>query len=270
MALALDCVCAGTGTLTCSVTKLEWVIEEARNHNVSGASALVLKLTGGPSGDVTLPSWAAQVIDLGTPSAWLAVWASLAFEFSGARSLASDDLDTVMARFYLRATYSCTDGTDTSEQEQRAYNLDTASDVCSPDSITIDAAGSIGVGGVAGFIRHTRPLDSCYDFSVTAGNLSPKPQDVQTVDLGASLGHLQLCPSGGSTPYVFGIKSGNLPGGMTLDMTTGVISGSPDGSTPGSPTIVFFVYDGGHDYAEVTCSFLLNCRITQEYGNTMY
>lgn len=271
MALALDCVCAGSGALQCSLTKLEWVIEDVAFDLPNGTS--ILQLTGGPGGDVDLVNpWTAQTIDLaayGTPAAWLAVWDSLAYVFSSYRSLSSDDLVSAKAKMYLRATYSCGDGAST--QEQRSYNLDTQSDVCTPDGLTINAAGTIGVGAVAGYLRHTRPLSSCYGFSVTAGTFSPKPKNLQTVDLNNSAaGSLVLCPSGGATPYIFGIKSGSLPGGMSLDSSTGEITGSPDGSAPGTPEIIFYVYDGNHAYAEVTCSFIQDCRVTQEYGNAMY
>ncbi|MBM3132768.1 MAG: cadherin repeat domain-containing protein, partial [Chloroflexi bacterium] len=36
-----------------------------------------------------------------------------------------------------------------------------------------------------------------------------------------------LQASGGTTPYVWGISSGALPDGFTIDVSTGVISGTP-------------------------------------------
>src|ERR1051325_2188530 len=151
MALVLDCVCPDSGAAGCEITKLEWVIDDADSALPFGT----LELHGGPV-TVTPPSWTPQRIDLGDPAPWLAAWSSLYLVFSSSRSVASDDIVSGYARYYLAATYSC----GASTQEIRALNKDTATDVCTPDDgLTVYALGSIGMGGVSGFIRHTRPLD---------------------------------------------------------------------------------------------------------------
>lgn len=50
-----------------------------------------------------------------------------------------------------------------------------------------------------------------------------------------------LTASGGTSPYSWGVGSGTLPDGLTLDPLLGVISGTP--TTPGSPALKFTMTD---------------------------
>jgi hypothetical protein len=56
---------------------------------------------------------------------------------------------------------------------------------------------------------------------------------------------------GGSAPYTWSLESGLLPGGLTLDSTTGVIAGTPDG--PGASA--FLVRVSGSDGQSATRGF---------------
>ncbi|WP_329426066.1 putative Ig domain-containing protein [Streptosporangium sp. NBC_01495] len=52
-----------------------------------------------------------------------------------------------------------------------------------------------------------------------------------------------LTVSGGVTPYTWSVSAGSLPPGLTLNASTGVLSGTP--TTPGSYPVTFRVVDGG-------------------------
>lgn len=51
-----------------------------------------------------------------------------------------------------------------------------------------------------------------------------------------------LTPSGGATPYTYSLISGTLPSGLSLDTSTGAVSGTP-GATYSSANLVFTVTD---------------------------
>src|ERR1022692_2061521 len=66
-----------------------------------------------------------------------------------------------------------------------------------------------------------------------------------------------LVASGGNTPYTFSIISGSLPPGLTLDTTTGAITGTP--TTAGTFPYVAQVKDAA---GRITTTTILNCGIT--------
>ena len=50
----------------------------------------------------------------------------------------------------------------------------------------------------------------------------------------------QLTATGGQAPYTFSVSSGRLPAGLTLDASTGAISGTPTSTTSGSASSITF------------------------------
>jgi len=62
-----------------------------------------------------------------------------------------------------------------------------------------------------------------------------------------------LAPSGGATPYVYSIKSGTLPAGLSLNTSTGTVSGTPT-ATYLAATVVFSVKDANNVVAGTTSS----------------
>ncbi|GAA1990173.1 hypothetical protein GCM10009838_61570 [Catenulispora subtropica] len=65
-------------------------------------------------------------------------------------------------------------------------------------------------------------------------------------------------PSGGVSPYTFGISSGSLPAGLTIDPSTGVISGTP--TSAGSSTFTVTVTDSNSPAASQSQDFTINVQ----------
>ena len=106
-----------------------------------------------------------------------------------------------------------------------------------PAGLTLSSAGVISGtptgGGVSSFT--VRALDSLGNagtraFTITIGTVS---LTVNPASLpGAVAGHpysQTVTATGGTAPYVFAIVGGALPGGLTLNAASGVISGTPTG-----------------------------------------
>jgi predicted hotdog family 3-hydroxylacyl-ACP dehydratase len=64
-----------------------------------------------------------------------------------------------------------------------------------------------------------------------------------------------LAVSGGTAPYTYSVASGSLPAGLTLNSSTGVISGTPSAS--GTYTITFKVTDAKGSTDTATCTIVI-------------
>jgi hypothetical protein len=77
--------------------------------------------------------------------------------------------------------------------------------------------------------------------------VNPAPLAVSTTSLpGATVGEgyeATLGATGGTTPYTWSLSSGSLPGGMSLDTSSGEISGTP--TSPGTSDFTVEVTDSG-------------------------
>jgi polyisoprenoid-binding protein YceI len=108
--------------------------------------------------------------------------------------------------------------------------------------------GGLSLDGSTGVISGTPTAYGTFTFEVTvtdaespamtatSGTLSitvkPAPLTVTTTSLpsgqvGSAYGPATLAATGGVTPYTWAVTSGSLPGGLSLDASTGVISGTP-------------------------------------------
>ncbi|MFN7562019.1 MAG: beta strand repeat-containing protein, partial [Prosthecobacter sp.] len=90
-------------------------------------------------------------------------------------------------------------------------------------SITITATDSLGCTG-------SRPLNLKICPVVTLGTFTT------TGTVGTAYSQT-VTASGGATPYTFAVTSGTLPGGLTLNASTGVISGTPNVEISSTVTI---------------------------------
>ena len=79
-----------------------------------------------------------------------------------------------------------------------------------------------------------------------------------------------LAASGGTTPYSWSLASGSLPGGLSLNSTSGVISGTPSASGTSSFTVQ--VMDSASKAAQQALSIMVSGSVsagTDEYGGVI-
>jgi hypothetical protein len=91
----------------------------------------------------------------------------------------------------------------------------------------------------------------------------PAPVEVTTVSLpAAAVGTpyaATLTAAGGVPPYTWSIPAGTLPAGLTLDPSTGVISGTP--SAPGNASFTVEVTDSGSPPASAIASEVITLTV---------
>jgi hypothetical protein len=91
-------------------------------------------------------------------------------------------------------------------------------------------------------IDHDGQAGAAHSFSIT---VAPAPLVITTSTLpGGTVGsayHGQLNATGGTKPYTWSITSGALPAGLTLDSSSGAITGTP--TAAGSPQVTFQARD---------------------------
>ena len=103
---------------------------------------------------------------------------------------------------------------------------------------TSSSTSSGGAGGSSGSVS----------FSTTA-NTTAQNLTVNT----AMTSFSPLTPSGGATPYTYSITSGTLPAGLSLNPSTGVVTGTPT-ATYTTADVVFSVKDANNVVASTTSS----------------
>ena len=70
-----------------------------------------------------------------------------------------------------------------------------------------------------------------------------------------------LAATGGITPYTWAVTVGNLPAGLSLNASTGVISGTPSGNVTGTTTFTVTVTDS-ESPTKISASAILSITIT--------
>ena len=68
----------------------------------------------------------------------------------------------------------------------------------------------------------------------------------------------QMTASGGALPYTYTVAAGALPAGLSLNSSTGVVSGTPSATG----TFTLQVTDGDGTVASTTCAFTVNAALT--------
>ncbi len=142
---------------------------------------------------------------------------------------ASDNVGVVGVQFRLDGVNLGAE--DTTSPYSIAWNTTTTSN--GPHSLTAVARDAAG-----------NPTTSSA-VAVTVNNTTPPPLAITTTTLpAATVGSAYsqiLAATGGATPYTWSLASGTLPAGLSLNGTTGVISGTP--TTAGTSSFTVRVTD---------------------------
>ena len=133
-----------------------------------------------------------------------------------------------------------------------------------PTGLTMASNGTIsGTPTVTGTFPYTVTItDSAgnkgtFNCSVTVGT----PVDIECGSCTAGKAtsgtpySASLSATGGTAPYTFSIISGSLPPGLTLNASTGAITGTP--TTPGSYTFTSKVTDKNNNTDTITCTIVV-------------
>jgi hypothetical protein len=284
--LTLDCVCPTADIGVCELLTLTLVVDI--NETFKGTPAI------GASHNLTfyadkLDPMAPTVIMLSPASGehtfdlpiadWASHWDTYSVELVTDASLSQipsppySAYDKFWAAYYIRQDYLCTNGSTSAETHPTARATTKAPANDSRCEISTDIRAICYSGqGVGSLFYHSTPLGTCNGCTISDSQFEPVVDAVTKVDI--TSGAWCLCVSGGSGsgPYSFSI-SGKLPCGMSLDPSSGCISGTPDGQCAGTDQYIFSVVDlVTHEFASVTCAALgISCgTATPTIGNQAY
>jgi len=134
-----------------------------------------------------------------------------------------------------------------------------------PQGLTLSQAGNVSgtptIAGTSNFV--VKVTDSNNHSATKALTIIVKPAAPLTITTGrlprGSVGTTysqNLGASGGQTPYNWSLASGNLPDGLSLNQTTGVISGVPERA--GSSSFVIKLTDFTSASTTATLSIIIN------------
>ncbi len=283
--LTLDCFCPDADIGVCDLAALTFVVNITQSligtPEISAGHTLTLYANKddpmAPTVVMTDPADGEYEFDL-TLADWAALWEHYSVELetdSGLSQIPSpaySAYDQFWATYYIRQDYVCFNpsSSETTTPSQKAYTKDPHDNtICEPttgDIKTVCYAGQ-GVGSL--FYKST-PLGPCNGCTITDKDFEPAVVAIQRIDI--SSGSWCLCASGGSGSYKYQQGAGILPCGMSLDFSSGCITGKPDGKCTGSPIMYFSAVDlVTHESAQVACGVLgLSCGGASGFGNQAY
>ncbi|MVA23104.1 putative Ig domain-containing protein [Agrobacterium vitis] len=100
-------------------------------------------------------------------------------------------------------------------------------------TFTVTATNSIGTGAASAATSAVTPTAPTFTFSPASGSLT-------AATVGTAYSET-ITASGGTSPYTYAVTSGTLPAGLSLNTTTGEISGTP--TTAGSASFTISATD---------------------------
>ena len=130
------------------------------------------------------------------------------------------------------------------------------------NSGTGDISGTPTTEGIYSFTVTATDGNGCsgslfYSIRVDCGGITVTPSSLANGSVG--IGYSQtISASGGAAPYTFTVTAGSLPGGLSLDSSTGIISGTP--SAAGIFTFEVAATDANGCAAHQVYTVVIDCR----------
>ena len=275
-----------TGSATLSITILPLLTLTSTSPLANGAVNLAYTTTVGASGGVTGYTWSATGLPAGltigastgtisgTPTAAGTSTATVTVKDSGnPQQTASASLAiTINSQLTITTTSPLTSGT-----RNVAYSVgvvasggvtpDTWSATGLPTGLTINATTGVisGTPTVAGTssatvtVKDAGPPQQTATATLSITILAPPLQITSTSPLpdGAELlGYMQqIAFTGGTSPYTW--TASGLPTGLSINSSTGLISGTPPSGTAGAYSLVVTVKDSGTPQQSASAPFAL-------------
>ncbi len=139
----------------------------------------------------------------------------------------------------------------------------TPSAVYSTGSVTFSASDSTGATVITPSVV-SFTVNPFVSISATAKSVPPISVGTEITDNNSTtlniLGFYPLVAAGGNTPYVYSVSSGTLPAGLTLNASTGEITGTATGnlSSVQSSSVTFSVADSNGVIAPTVSTVTIN------------
>ncbi|MFZ0228272.1 MAG: putative Ig domain-containing protein, partial [Mycobacterium sp.] len=245
---------------TGGVTSYTWSISSGSLPTGLTLNTSTGAITGTPTTAGTF-NFTAKVIDSGTPQQ--SATANLSIKIDGPLTITTTSLPTAVAGAAYSQSLAATEGVTPYTWSLSASTL--------PPGLSLNAS--------TGAITGTPTTAGPYSFTVKVADSETVPQSVTanlsitvnpqlaitTTSLSTGVLNIaynqSLAATGGITPYTWSISTGNLPPGLSLNASTGALTGTP--TTPGTYSFTAKVADSESPTESVTAnlSITINAKL---------